>query len=125
MASSGISTSKVWHVVHHDRGNDFVASCLDSKRIHYSDMFPLPDKKEDEQFWRLLFSVGSWPLVCGRLSFIYIDQVLSCQDACEFVLLSLLLLFCPDDLLDLEERGKVEEIQTKVAVLLQNYLNTK
>jgi hypothetical protein len=46
------------------------------------------------------------------------------QDACEYILVSLLLLFCPD-LLDLKERTKVEEIQTKFAVLLQKYLNQK
>ena len=46
------------------------------------------------------------------------------QDACEHVLLCLILLFCPD-MLDLLERRRVEEIQQKFALLLQKYLNHK
>ena len=46
------------------------------------------------------------------------------QDAQEFVLISLVLLFCPD-LLDLQERRVVEDIQTKFAVLLHKYLKKR
>ena len=46
------------------------------------------------------------------------------QDPPEFVLLSLVLLFCPD-LLTLKERHKVEEIQSGITVLLQKYLHAK
>ena len=46
------------------------------------------------------------------------------QTADEYVLLSLLLLFCPD-LLDLEERRRVEEMQLKYLIVLQKYLNKK
>ena len=124
MASSRISTSKVWHGIHHDQGNvcliqvlrlcgSITATCS-LGRIRW--------RKSSSGDCCGVWGLGRW-YVGDYLS--YIDQVLSCQDACEFVLLSLLLLFCSDDLLDLKERGKVEEIQTKVAVLLQNYLNTK
>ena len=46
------------------------------------------------------------------------------QDDCEYVLLSLLMLFNPD-MLNLVERKKVEEIQTKFVILLEKYLNRK
>ena len=46
-------------------------SGLETMRIHYCHMFSRPDKMEEKQFWRLLWCVGSWPLVCWRLSFIY------------------------------------------------------
>jgi len=48
----------------------------------------------------------------------------SYQDSQEFVLISLVLLFCPD-LLDLQERRVVEDIQAKFAVLLHKYLKKK
>ena len=44
------------------------------------------------------------------------------QDPTELVLLSLTILFCPD-MLDLTDRGKVEQVQLKFALLLQKYLN--
>ena len=40
------------------------------------------------------------------------------------MLFSLLLLFCPN-LLDLDERRNVEEMQLKYLILLQKYLNKK
>ena len=46
------------------------------------------------------------------------------QDATEYVLLSLAILFCPD-MLDLMDRWTVEEMQHKFVVLLQKYLNKK
>lgn len=46
------------------------------------------------------------------------------QDPQEFVLISLVLLFCPD-LLDLEDRRRVEDVQAKFAVLLQKYIKQK
>ena len=46
------------------------------------------------------------------------------QEPTELILLSLVILFCPD-MMDLVERKKVEGIQLKFAVLLQNYLNHK
>jgi hypothetical protein len=46
------------------------------------------------------------------------------QDTSELILLSLTILFCPD-MLDLTERRKVENIQLRFAVLLQNYLNQR
>ena len=98
---------------------------LNSLRVKYTDMFSLPDRMEDQQFWRMLTCIGSWPLVCQSIyDIIEYRPSFDPQDACEYILVSLLLLFCPD-LLDLKERRKVEEIQTKFAVLLQNYLNQK
>jgi len=46
------------------------------------------------------------------------------KDPQEFVLTTLVLLFCPD-LLDLSDRRRVEDIQTKFAVLLHKYLKKK
>ena len=46
------------------------------------------------------------------------------QEPTELILLSLVILFCPD-MMDLVDRKKVEEIQLKFAVLLQSYLNHK
>ena len=46
------------------------------------------------------------------------------QDDSEQVLVSLVLLFCPD-MLDLVERAKVEAAQLKFATLLQRYLKHK
>ena len=39
---------------------------LNCLRVEYTDMFPVPDRMEDQQFWRLLTSIGSWPLVCSH-----------------------------------------------------------
>ena len=74
--------------------------------------------------------IGSCPVSLGFLlvgfSFLLLPLVLIPipQDGPEYVLLSLLLLFCPD-MQHLLERGKVEEIQTKFLILLQKYLNRK
>ena len=46
------------------------------------------------------------------------------QDEKEYVLVSLVLLFCPD-MLDLVERRRVEDCQLKFATLLQKYLTNK
>ena len=66
--------------------------------------------------------IGGWAEV-GDLEYMPVFTFYS-QEGIETVLLSLVLLFCPD-MLDLMERRRVEEIQTKFAVLLQKYLNTK
>ena len=49
---------------------------------------------------------------------------LNSQDEKEYVLVSLVLLFCPD-MLDLVERRRVEDCQLKFATLLQKYLTNK
>ena len=46
------------------------------------------------------------------------------QDEKEYVLVSLVLLFCPD-MLDLVERRRVEDCQLKFTTLLQKYLTNK
>merc|ERR1719508_603942 len=76
---------------------------LDDLQVQYSHMFTQPPLQDIRQ----IQEVGGWA-----------------QSACESVLLSLVLLFCPD-MLDLLERRRVEEIQTKFAVLLQKYINQR
>ena len=70
-------------------------------------MFTQPHMQDTKQLQEVVKEVGGWV-----------------QDACEYVLLSLVLLFCPD-MIDLVERRRVEEIQLKFATLLQKYLNHK
>ena len=60
-------------------------------------------------------------LVC--YNYLYASCII--QDSCEYVLLSLTILFSSDDMLDLVDRKAVEDIQNKYAVLLQKYLNKK
>lgn len=80
---------------------------LDDLQVEYSHMFTQPHMQDTKQLQEVVKEVGGWV-----------------QDACEYVLLSLVLLFCPD-MLDLVERRRVEEIQLKFATLLQKYLNHK
>ena len=43
--------------------NDILLSGLDSMQVHFTSMFPEPDMMVEQQFWRLLTSIGSWPQV--------------------------------------------------------------
>merc|ERR1711872_944632 len=81
-------------------------SGLNSLSMTYTQLFQT-QADDTEEKTRLVQYIGEWT-----------------QDPTELILLSLLILFCPD-MLDLVERGKVEEIQLKFAVLLQNFLNHK
>ena len=47
---------------------------LNYLRVEYTDMFPLPDRMEDQQFWRMLTSIGSWPLVSSQHAILYIVE---------------------------------------------------
>eukprot|EP00092_Neocalanus_flemingeri_P041907 GFUD01045641.1.p1 GENE.GFUD01045641.1~~GFUD01045641.1.p1 ORF type:complete len:476 (-),score=149.67 GFUD01045641.1:139-1566(-) len=80
---------------------------LDDLQVPYSHMFTQPQPPDIKQLQETVKEVGGWA-----------------QDACETVLISFVLLFCPD-MLDLLERRRMEEIQTKFAVLLHKYLNQR
>ena len=80
---------------------------LDDLQVEYSHMFTQPHMQDTKQLQEVVKEVGGWV-----------------QDACEYVLLSLVLLFCPD-MIELVERRRVEEIQLKFATLLHKYLNHK
>jgi len=80
---------------------------LDSLQVFYTSMFPSPPLKLEAEFADLLRDIGAWP-----------------QTADEYVLLSLILLFCPD-MLDLVNRRQVEDTQLKYLVLLQKYLDRR
>jgi len=80
---------------------------LDDLQVQWRHMFSQPHLDTTVNLQDAVKEVGSWA-----------------QDACEHVLLCLILLFCPD-MLDLLERRRVEEIQLKFALLLQKYLNHK
>ena len=99
---------------------------LDTLRIPYGSLFPYPPPQFEDLFFALLNRIGSWPLV---IQFLYITYYMLdphiIQDSSEYVLLSLMVLFCPDDMPDLVDRKTVEEIQNYYAVLLQKYLNKK
>merc|ERR1712130_958162 len=85
-------------------------SGLDRLKLSYKQFFPSPFLQTEQaeiQFTELLTTIGSWP-----------------QDEKEYVLVSLVLLFCPD-MLDLVERRRVEDCQLKFATLLQKYLTNK
>ena len=75
------------------------------------------------QFTDLLTTIGSWPQV-EFFSLLCQIQNPNTQDEKEYVLVSLVLLFCPD-MLDLVERRRVEDCQLKFATLLQKYLSNK
>ena len=90
----------------------FVCECinvsgLDDLQVQWRQMFSQPRIEEGANLQDAVRDVGGWA-----------------QDACEHVLLCLVLLFCPD-MLNLLERRRVEEIQLKFALLLQKYLNHK
>ena len=94
---------------------------LECLRLTYHQLFPpacSPGTDAEQDFLNLLVNVGSWPEVNTHLLNIPL------QDEKEYVLVSLVLLFCPD-MLDLVERRRVEETQLKFATLLQKYLNDK
>jgi len=81
---------------------------LDNLRLQYSQFFSSPflqTEDSEQQFCKLLNKIGSWP-----------------EDEKEYILICLLLLFSPD-LLDLNDRVRVEKIQLSLAELLHNYLN--
>jgi len=83
---------------------------LEALRLSYTQLFPLactPGTEAEQDFFNLLNNVSSWG-----------------EDEKEHVLVSLVLLFCPD-MLDLVERRKVENAQLKFATLLQRYLRHK
>jgi len=83
---------------------------LESYRLKYSQFFLSPFLETDDseqEFCKLLNKIGSWP-----------------EDPEEYILISILLLFCPD-LLNLNDRARVEQIQSSLAELLHNYLNYK
>jgi len=82
-------------------------SGLDSLSLTYTQFFRTQEEEEDGRVTRLVEDIGCWQ-----------------QEPTELILLSLVILFCPD-MMDLVERKKVEGIQLKFAVLLQNYLNHK
>ena len=46
---------------------DILVTGLNYLRVEYTDMFSLPDRMEDQQFWRMLTCIGSWPLVCQSI----------------------------------------------------------
>jgi len=80
---------------------------LDDLQVQWRQMFSQPRIEEGANLQDAVRDIGGWA-----------------QDACEHVLLCLVLLFCPD-MLNLLERRRVEEIQLKFALLLQKYLNHK
>jgi len=80
---------------------------LDELHLSYLQFFPSCQEQDTTRLMGLIHEIGSWS-----------------QDEKEYVLVSLVLLFCPD-MLDLVERRRVEETQLKFATLLQKYLNDK
>merc|ERR1712038_1604548 len=79
-------------------------SGLDSLSMTYTQFFRTQEGEEERRVATLVEDIGCWQ-----------------QEPTELILLSLVILFCPD-MMDLVEREKVEKIQLKFAVLLQNYL---
>ena len=82
-------------------------------RLSYTQLFPLactPGTEAEQDFFNLLNNVSSWGEV-GAWSFIKskVHEKFNFQDEKEQVLVSLVLLFCPD-MLDLVERPKVEKM---------------
>jgi len=82
-------------------------SGLDSLSMTYTQFFRTQEGEEEGRVATLVEDIGCWQ-----------------QEPTELILLSLVILFCPD-MMDLVDRKKVEEIQLKFAVLLQSYLNHK
>jgi len=80
---------------------------LDDLHLSYLQFFPSYQHRDKTRLLNLITEIGSWS-----------------QDEKEYVLVSLVLLFCPD-MLDLIERRRVEDFQLKFATLLQKYLNDK
>jgi len=80
---------------------------LDELHLSYLQFFPSYQHRDKARLLSLITEIGSWS-----------------QDEKEYVLVSLVLLFCPD-MLDLVERRRVEDCQLKFATLLQKYLNDK
>jgi len=80
---------------------------LDDLHLSYLQFFPNYQHRDEARLLSLISEIGGWS-----------------QDEKEYVLVSLVLLFCPD-MLDLIERRRVEDFQLKFATLLQKYLNDK
>merc|ERR1719150_1968139 len=80
---------------------------LDDLHLSYLQFFPSYQHRDKTRLLNLITDIGSWS-----------------QDEKEYVLVSLVLLFCPD-MLDLIERRRVEDCQLKFATLLQKYLSNK
>ena len=87
-------------------------------------MYPTITQAQLPVFTRRVQQIGGWAEVelGSQEDIILITSHI--QDGVEAVLLDLVLLFSPN-MLDLLERRRVEEIQTKFAFLLQKYLITK
>ena len=96
---------------------------LDTMKVFFISMFPSPPPYSETQFADLMNDIGSWPMVSSDPFHVSI-KIMYPQDATEYVLLSLAILFCPD-MLDLMDRRTVDQIQHKFIVLLQKYLNKK
>ena len=96
---------------------------LDSLHVFYNSVFGDPPNKLQARFSTLIRDIGTWPSVGYDVVHASIC-IIFLQDDCEYVLLSLLLLFSPD-MHGLVEKRRVEDIQTKFAILLEKYLNRK
>ena len=80
-------------------------------RLSYTQLFPLactPGTEAEQDFFNLLNNVSSWGEV-GAFLKSKVHEKFKHQDEKEQVLVSLVLLFCPD-MLDLVERPKVEKM---------------
>lgn len=85
-------------------------SGLDRLKLNYKQFFTcsfLQTEQIEMEFTQLLTSIGSWA-----------------KDEKEYILVTLVILFCPD-MLNLIDRKRVEETQLKFATLLHKYLNNK
>jgi len=80
---------------------------LEHVHLTYQQFFPSSTLEKDSMADQLMREIG-----------------MRTQDGIVYVLVSLLLLFCPDEL-DLFERRRVEKLQEKFATLLQKYLYYK
>ena len=97
-------------------------SGLDSLSLTYTQFFRTQEEEEDGRVTRLVEDIGCWQQV------VFINrernEAMFGQEPTELILLSLVILFCPD-MMDLVGRRKVEETKLRFSVLLQNYLNQK
>lgn len=82
-------------------------AALDDYHISYSDMFRKSLCDKTENFLEIIRDIGSWP-----------------QDPFEYVLISMMMLFCTD-LLQVKHHVQIQNFQNKYATLLYKYLNKK